>query len=368
MNRLQQLIRKFSPNGVEFIEFGQACSTLMASKKINKKDYKDKGKYPIIDQGQNFIVGYTDDETSVLSKDEYVIFGDHTREIKFVNFEFAQGAEGLKILKAKERILPKYLYYALCNARIPNRGYNRHWNIVKNILFPLPPLPVQQEIVRILDSFSEFTTKLIEQLTAELVARKQQYEYYKDLLLEFNDNVKWVRLADIAEIGTGSSNTNEEMEDGKYPFFVRSQEVRYKNDYEFDETAIITSGDGVGVGRVFHYVEGKYALHQRAYRIHIIDKKVIPKYYFYYMKNSFLSYIKRNAVYASVTSVRKYMLENFPVPIPPLKEQQLIVNILDRFTPLINDLTNNISAEIEARQKQYEYYRDKLLDFKEVAS
>ena len=86
------------------------------------------------------------------------------------------------------------------------------------------------------------------------------------------------------------------------------------------------------------------------------------------MKNAFLSYIKRNAVYASVTSVRKHMLENFPVPVPSLEEQQHIVDILDRFDTLINDPNIGIPAEIELRRKQYEYYRDKLLDFKEVAS
>lgn len=154
------------------------------------------------------------------------------------------------------------------------------------------------------------------------------------------------------------------MIDGKYQFFVRSQEVRYKNEYEFDETAIITSGDGVGVGKIFHYVEGKYALHQRAYRIHIIDEMVLPKYYFYYMKNSFLGYIHKNAFNSSVTSIRRPMLNMFPVPIPSLPQQQRIISIMERFDNLCNDLSSGLPAEIAARQKQYEYYRDKLLTFK----
>ena len=102
-----------------------------------------------------------------------------------------------------------------------------------------------------------------------------------------------VQLADIADIGTGSSNTNEGFDEGEYPFYVRSQEPLRKNEYEFDETAIITAGDGVGVGKVFHYVEGKYALHQRAYRIHINTPNVYPKYLFYYMKSAFLPYIEK---------------------------------------------------------------------------
>lgn len=226
---------------------------------------------------------------------------------------------------------------------------------------PVPPLPVQQEIVRILDSFTE----LIAELTAELTARRKQYEYYRDELLTFGDNVPVVKLAEVADIGTGSSNTNEELEIGDYPFFVRSQEVRRKNTFEYDETAIITSGDGVGVGKIFHFVEGKYALHQRAYRIHITDDRILPKFYFYYMKSTFLPYIEKNSFHSSVTSIRRPMLNNFPVPIPPLEEQARIVSILDRFDALCNDLTSGLPAEIEARQKQYEYYRNKLLSFKE---
>lgn len=170
----------------------------------------------------------------------------------------------------------------------------------------------------------------------------------------------------FAEIATGSSNTNEATDDGKYPFFVRSQESLLKDSYEYDETAIITAGDGVGVGKVFHFVEGKYALHQRAYRIHIISNDVMPKYFFYYMKSTFYDYISKAGFHSSVSSIRRPMLNDYPVPIPPIKEQERIVSILDRFDRLCNDISEGLPAEIEARRKQYEYYRDKLLSFEEV--
>ena len=175
----------------------------------------------------------------------------------------------------------------------------------------------------------------------------------------------WRTLAEIADIGTGNSNTNEGLDEGRYPLFVRSQEPRRKNEFEFDETAIITAGDGVGVGKVLHYVEGKYALHQRAYRIHINTPDVLPKYYFHYMQAMFLLYIQKNMFQGSVASIRRPMLNEFPVPIPPLSTQHRIVAILDRFDALCNDLTSGLPAEIAARQKQYEYYRDKLLTFEE---
>jgi type I restriction enzyme S subunit len=292
-----------------------------------------------------------------------------------------------------ERILKKYLYYLLQTNR-SNAYYEKNLtgSTIKNLglkalreyQIPLPPIDVQKNIIKILDRFDKLNNDMSEGLPAEIEARKKQYEYYRDTLLSFDDKacsqivkverereltrikaIKWLKLRDIADIGTGSSNTNEALEVGKYPFFVRSQDVKRKDTYEFDETAIITSGDGVGVGKIFHFVEGKYALHQRAYRIHITDENVLPKYFFYYMKATFLNYIEKNSFHSSVTSVRRPMLNNYLVPVPPLEEQERIVSILDRFDKLCNDISEGLPAEIEARQKQYEYYRDKFLSFKE---
>ena len=171
-------------------------------------------------------------------------------------------------------------------------------------------------------------------------------------------------MSEIAEIGTGSSNTSDAVVNGQYPFFVRSQEPLAKDTFEFDEIAIITAGDGVGVGKVFHYVKGKYALHQRAYRIHVIDNIVHPKFLFHYMKNTFGKYIFKNQYKSSVQSIRRPMLNNFPIPIPSPEEQQRIVDILDRFETLTTDLQSGLPAEIAARRQQYEYYREQLLTFK----
>ena len=170
-------------------------------------------------------------------------------------------------------------------------------------------------------------------------------------------------MGEIAEIGTGNGNTNEGLSEGLYPFYVRSEIPLWKNEFEYDETAIITAGDGVGVGKVFHYVEGKYSLHQRAYRIHIISSEVIPKYFYHYMRTRFLNYIEKNMYQGSVSSIRRPMLNKFPVPVPPIEEQERIVKILDRFNKLCNDPSEGLPAEISLRKKQYEYYRDKLLTF-----
>lgn len=177
---------------------------------------------------------------------------------------------------------------------------------------------------------------------------------------ECPEGVEFKTLGDICEIETGSSNTNEGITGGLYPFYTRGQEVLTKNEYEYDDCSIITSGDGVGVGKVFHFTNGKYALHQRAYRIHVVNEKNIDsKFLYYYFRNNFLSYISMNSFFGSVTSVRKPMLIKYPIPIPPLSVQHKIVEILDKFTSLEAEL----QEELEARKKQYEYYRNQLLDF-----
>lgn len=175
-------------------------------------------------------------------------------------------------------------------------------------------------------------------------------------------------LGSLAEIGTGSHDTKDAIGQGIYPFYARGVDVLSLDSFDFDETAVITAGDGVGVGKVMHFVEGKYALHQRAYRIHVTSPNLNPKYYYHFMRANFLDYMERKAVSSSVASVRKKMLEDYPIPVPSLEEQERIVFILDKFDTLVNDISQGLPAEIEARQKQYKYYRDKLLAFKEKAA
>lgn len=182
---------------------------------------------------------------------------------------------------------------------------------------------------------------------------------YIDQLLQ-GAEVEWKKLGEVAEIGTGSSNRQDEVEQGEYPFYVRSKNVLRSTTYQFDETAIIIPGEG-GIGDIYHYAEGKYALHQRAYRIHLIEGRLLDKFLFYFMGACFKRYIISKSVVATTTSIRKPMLEQFPIPIPPLHVQQEIVRILDKFTELETELEAKLETELELRKQQYERYRDQLL-------
>lgn len=402
MSNLDELIERLCPDGVEYKEIND-CTIKVQN--IKWKSYVGEDKQYIdlssVDRERNIITETQNINADtapsraqqIVMKDD-IILGTTRPMLKRYciipeKYDGEICSTGFCVLRAKTDIInPRWLYHNITTkkffAYVEKNQQGASYpaisdTIVKAFKLPVPPLEVQREIVRILDNFTFLTTEL----AAELAARQKQYEYYRDLLLTFKSNestilnertnelelsgaIRWMKLGDIADIGTGNGNTNEGLNTGKYPFFVRSQDIKYKNEYDFDETAIITSGDGVGVGKIFHFVSGKYALHQRAYRVHITSDNVLPKYFFYYFKNSFLTYISKASFHSSVTSIRRPMMINFPVPVPPLEVQQRIVDILDRFDTLCNDISSGLPAEIEARQKQYEYYRDKLLTFKEL--
>ncbi|WP_170855395.1 restriction endonuclease subunit S, partial [Escherichia coli] len=201
------------------------------------------------------------------------------------------------------------------------------------------------------------------ELTAELNMRKKQYNYYRDQLLSFKEGeVEWKTLGEVAVIGTGNHDTQDAIEHGKYIFYARGREPLKLNVFDFDETAIITAGDGAGVGKVFHYAKGKYALHQRAYRI-VPNAFMNPRFVYHYITAYFFTYIQKASVSSSVTSLRRPMFLKFPIPVPPSEEQARIVEILDKFDTLTNSITEGLPREIELRQKQYEYYRDLLFSF-----
>lgn len=172
---------------------------------------------------------------------------------------------GGDIVVLKHNQEPKYLSYVLATTdarqqkskgKVKSKVVHSSVPAIREIKVPIPPIEIQCEIVRILDDYTENIVELQNQLTAEITARQKQYEFYRDKLLTFDVlrggtiDFRWRMLCEIADISTGNSNTNEAVEDGKYPFFVRSQEPLRKNDFEYDEAAIITAGDGVGVGKV----------------------------------------------------------------------------------------------------------------------
>lgn len=231
------------------------------------------------------------------------------------------------------------------------------------IQIPVPPPDVQRKIARILDQFTQLETEL----EAELEARLRQYEHYRAELLKLGDHIPRKPLGEIATIGTGSHDTQDAISDGEFVFYARGRDPLRLDSFDFDERAIITAGDGVGVGKVFHFADGKYALHQRAYRI-VPHAGVDARYIYHYFVTDFARYLARISVHASVTSLRRPMFLKYPVAVPHPEAQARIVETLDKFDSLVNDISLGLPAELRARRKQYQYYRDRLLSFEKAAA
>ena len=153
--------------------------------KIKKNEYKEVGLFPVIDQGMNTVIaGYTDN-ANALPDNEWVLFGDHTCSLKYFDGRFVQGADGLKILKAHDNVLPKFVFYALKNLNVSSNEYARHWTSFKKNELPVPSLATQERIVDILDRFDTLTTSLTKGIPAEIAMRREQYEYWRSRILDF---------------------------------------------------------------------------------------------------------------------------------------------------------------------------------------
>lgn len=164
-------------------------------------------------------------------------------------------------------------------------------------------------------------------------------------------NTKWeeVSVKDLMKIETGSRNTEDKIDDGQYPFFVRSQTVEHIDSFHYDCEAVLTAGDGVGTGKVFHYINGKFDAHQRVYVMSQF-KDVLGKYFYYWFSKNFFAEVAKYTAKSSVDSVRRQMIAGMVIPLPSIEEQQKIVGILSDIDTLITNLQKLICKKKDIRQ------------------
>ena len=214
-----------------------------------------------------------------------------------------------------------------------------------NILLAVPPPEEQKAIAGALsdaDALIEFLEKLIAKKRAIKTATMQELLKGKTRLPGFSESNEFKEselgripkdwnlgtISSFAQITTGDKNTQDKINDGKYPFIVRSDKVERINSWSFDGEAILTAGDGVGTGKIFHYLTGKFDYHQRVYNIHGFAPKVNGKYFYWQFSENFFDRIMSMTAKSSVDSVRREMISNMLIPIPKIAEQLAIADIL----------------------------------------
>ena len=388
MSRLAELIKQLCPDGVEYKPLSRCVVLPSIPRGLKRSQYESSGFFPIVDQGKEQIAGYTCDETKLVRDVPGIVFGDHTREIKYVDYFFVPGADGVKWIRAVDGIGIRYLFHCLLSLSIPSRGYNRHWNLVREMRIPVPPLEVQREIVRILDQF----TTLEAELEAELEARRTQYEHYRNHLLSYESlaahgRMEWCALDDLGTFVRGGGLQKADfVEQGKpcihygqiHTIFGVStdsvvssvseeQFLRLKHASSGDLLIATTSEDDEAVAKATAWlgdepvaISGDMFLFR-----HSLDPRYVSHFFasqhFQEQKRPFLTGAK-------VRRISEKGLKRILIPVPSREEQRRIVDLLDRFDALVNDITSGLPAEIAARRAQYKHYRDRLLSFPEKAA
>jgi type I restriction enzyme, S subunit len=386
MSRIDELIAEHCPDGVEFKELGELLDYEQPGKYlVDSTAYDDSYTIPVLTAGQTFILGYTDETNGIYPaspENPVIIFDDFTTAFKWVDFPFKAKSSAMKMLTPKSNAMEnlRYAYHLMQTISYVPQDHARQWiGTYSKFRVPIPPLEIQREIVKVLDTF----TKLTAELTAELTARKKQYNYYRDQLLSFEEGAPLLTLSQCCEsIADGDHQAPQKTENG-IPFITIS-DVSATNKIDFSNTKFVSDSyyDGLAgkrkarINDILYTVVGSFGIpihiasdKKFAFQRHIAILRpnqdvVISKYLYHALRSSYV--IKQAhsvATGAAQKTITLSALNQMLIAVPPLGEQVRIVAILDKFDALTHSLTEGLPREIELRQKQYEYYRDLLLSF-----
>ena len=384
MSKIEQLIKEKCPTGVKYTKLKDLVDYLQPTKYIVKDTkYNDKYNTPVLTAGQTFILGYTNEEVGIYKADKnnpVIIFDDFTTSNHWIDFQFKVKSSAMKILIPKTQDIFKYIYYCIQNIKYIPKEHSRQWiQTFSEFKIPLPPIDIQEEIVKILDKFSKLEEELEEELEKELKARRKQYEFWcKQLLHKQNDHITIKKMYEIANFKNGKGHEKAINSIGPYivvnsKFISTNGNVIKKSSQQLvplhkDDVLIVMSDlpNGKALAKTFIVdADNKYTLNQRIGCLTLKkSEKILPKYFYYILNRN--SQLLKYDDGTSQTNLRKNDILNINLHIPSLEEQERIVKTLDKFDKLINDISEGIPAEIEARRKQYEYYRNKLLSFEEL--
>lgn len=344
------------PKEWKWMKLGDVCDKISLNKiKIKQKDYLKEGKFPVVDQGHELIGGYYNDDKLVIPNNPpYIIFGDHTKVKKYITFKFIAGADGVKVLRAKDNIYAKYLFYSLFTIKIEDKGYARHFQLLEKELFPLPPKPTQQAIVaKIEELFSELD-KGIENLKYA----QQQLKTFKQSVLKWafegkltNENVKdgelpkgWleIKFNDFCKLQRGHDLPLANIVDGEYPVVTSSGVKGYHNKYKANGPCLTTGRSG-SVGNINFIEVEKYWPHNTVLFVKDFCGN-FPKFVYYFFNQfNFKSFSASTAV----PTLDRKQLYNELVLKPPFEEQQLIVQEIESRLSVADKMEESISQSLQ---------------------
>ena len=367
---------------VEWKELGEVCS-VKKGKQLNKNLLTEDGLYPAYNGGQTYS-GRTNDynveaNTIIVSQG-----GASAGFVNFVDTKFWANAHCYYILPDETRVNNRFVYHFVKmnqkylmdfqhGAGIPALKADK----LSKLLLPIPPLEIQEKIVQILDKFTDYVTEL----TSELTSRKKQYSYYRDKLLSFEDEVyqvEWKTLGEVAKFNYGYTDKAKDIGDVRFIRITDIDENGYLKPYdkkyialtEASRSYLVKYGDllmartGATFGKTL-FIDTDETSAYASFLIKITpSEKLNSRYYWHFSKSELYWKQANNLVSkAGQPQFNANSLKNVKIPVPSLEIQSRIVQVLDNFDTVCNDLNIGLPKEIELRQKQYEYFREKLLTF-----
>ena len=387
MSRIDELLEEFCPEGVQVSALGQ-IATLVRGNGMPKSDLTDSG-VGAIHYGQIYTkygtwtdrtISFVSEETAlklVKADTGDIIITNTSENLTDVGKAVAWLGDSRIVTGGHATIIkhsmePKYLAYWLQSPSFmaQKRALATGTKVIdvsakqlEKVRVPVPPLPVQQEIVRILDEFSQLEAEL----EAELEARRRQYEHYHNATVgksQFED-CEWVPLSNVATIRTGSK-PEQITPSGSISYINAGNEASGFVEEANTRGGVITipsRGQG-GAGHV-GFQSSDFWCGPLCYRIDSKKSSYLNRFLYFFLRNAQNELVSLRKT-GSIPAVNKSDLGRFPIPVVDISEQNHILSVLNSFDALVNDLSIGLPAELAARRKQYEYYRDKLLTFKEL--
>lgn len=401
MSRLEELLDELCPDGVEYKTIEEIAIDIFRGSGIKRDEVTEEG-IPCVRYGEIYTtygiwfdecVSHTS-ESAVASK-KYFEYGDIlfaitgesvediAKSCAYVGHEKCLAGGDIVVLKHNQN--PKYLSYALSTTdarmqkskgKVKSKVVHSSVPAIKSIRIPIPPLEIQEEITVLLDSFMMSHSNLEYGLNEELNHRKEQFEYYKEQIFSFDD-VEHNTVEKVMTFTNGKGHERSVALDGKYivvnsKFISTNGEVKKYSNHQivpvFKDDILMVMSDlpnGRALARTFFVEKDEtYTLNQRICRLAVLDKsEYIPKFLYYYLDRNPQLLAYDNGI--DQTNLKKGDILDVKIPKLPVEKQRSMVNNLDNLTKWYEELAIAIESEIVNRQKQYEFYRDKLISFKE---